>query len=42
MSRNESETRAELISPNLALDGWGKAGYSIIHREVSRSEDVSY
>jgi type I restriction enzyme R subunit len=35
MSRNESETRAELISPKLALDGWGKAGHSIIRREVS-------
>jgi type I restriction enzyme R subunit len=34
MSRNESETRAELISPKLALDGWGKAGHSIIRREV--------
>ena len=35
MSRNESETRAELISPKLALDGWGKAGHSIIRREVT-------
>ncbi|GLX84573.1 DEAD/DEAH box helicase [Thalassotalea loyana] len=35
MSRNESETRAELISPKLVLDGWGKAGHSIIRREVS-------
>lgn len=34
MSRNESETRAELISPKLVLDGWGKAGHSIIRREV--------
>ena len=34
MNRNESETRAELISPKLALDGWGKAGHSIIRREV--------
>lgn len=40
MSRNESETRAELISPKLALDGWGahsskKSDHSIIRREVS-------
>tara|TARA_R110002012_G_scaffold52191_1_gene134109 strand:- start:9569 stop:12139 length:2571 start_codon:yes stop_codon:yes gene_type:complete len=35
MSRNESETRAELISPKLVLDGWGKADHSIIRREVS-------
>ncbi len=35
MSRNESETRAELISPKLTLDGWGKGGHSIIRREVS-------
>ncbi len=40
MSRNESETRAELISPKLALDGWGvnssqNSGHSIIRREVS-------
>jgi type I restriction enzyme R subunit len=42
MSRNESETRAELISPNLALDVRGKAEHSIIHRELSRSEYVSY
>lgn len=35
MSRNESETRAELISPKLTLDGWGKVGHSIIRREVS-------
>lgn len=35
MSRNESETRAELISPKLTLDGWGKADHSIIRREVS-------
>lgn len=35
MNRNESETRAELISPKLAVDGWGKADHSIIRREVS-------
>jgi len=35
MNRNESETRAELISPKLALDGWGKAEHSNIRREVS-------
>jgi type I restriction enzyme R subunit len=40
MSRNESETRAELISPKLALDGWGanfpkNSGNSFIRREVS-------
>ena len=35
MSRNESETRAELISPKLTVDGWGKADHSIIRREVS-------
>tara|TARA_R110000737_G_scaffold352273_1_gene397583 strand:+ start:16884 stop:19457 length:2574 start_codon:yes stop_codon:yes gene_type:complete len=35
MSRNESETRAELISPKLALDGWGTTEHSIIRREVS-------
>lgn len=35
MNRNESETRAELISPKLAADGWGKTGHSIIRREVS-------
>ncbi|WP_299081111.1 EcoAI/FtnUII family type I restriction enzme subunit R [uncultured Paraglaciecola sp.] len=35
MSRNESETRAELISPKLALDGWGKVDHSIVRREVS-------
>jgi type I restriction enzyme R subunit len=42
MSRNESETHAELISPKLALDGWGTTEHSIIRREVRRSEDVSY
>lgn len=42
MSRNESETRAELISPKLALDGWGKAGHSIMLTEVSRSLDAAY
>jgi type I restriction enzyme R subunit len=47
MSRNESETRAELISPKLALDDWGanspqNSEHSIIHREVVRSEYVSY
>jgi len=35
MNRNESETRAELISPKLALDGWGVIENSIIRREVS-------
>jgi len=35
MSRNESETRAELISPKMALDGWGKVEHSNIRREVS-------
>jgi type I restriction enzyme R subunit len=35
MSRNESETRAELISPKLALDGWGVIENSFIRREVS-------
>ena len=35
MARNESETRAELISPKLALDGWGTIQNSIIRREVS-------
>jgi type I restriction enzyme R subunit len=40
MSRNESETRAELISPKLALDGWGAHSsknreHSSIRREVS-------
>jgi type I restriction enzyme R subunit len=35
MNRNESETRAELISPKLALDGWGKADHSTIRREVT-------
>jgi len=39
MNRNESETRAELISPKLALDGWGahsskKSDHSIIRHEV--------
>ncbi|WP_076538371.1 EcoAI/FtnUII family type I restriction enzme subunit R [Shewanella sp. UCD-KL21] len=39
MSRNESETRAELISPKLTSDGWGtnsskNSGHSIIRREV--------
>ena len=38
MARNESETRAELISPKLALDGWGANSpqnneHSIIRRE---------
>jgi len=42
MSRNESETLAELISPKLTLDGWGanssqNSGHSIIRREVSWS-----
>ncbi|WP_341210266.1 hypothetical protein [Alteromonas stellipolaris] len=42
MSRNESETRAELISPKLALDGWGanaskNNGHCIIHCEMSWS-----
>ncbi len=37
MSRNEAENRAELISPKLALDGWGKTGHSIIRREESWS-----
>lgn len=35
MSRNESETRAELISPKLALDGWGVIEHSLVRREVS-------
>lgn len=35
MNRNESETRAELISPKLRVDGWGKADHSIIRREMS-------
>ncbi len=37
MARNESETRAELISPKLALDGWGvsQTENSLIRREVS-------
>jgi type I restriction enzyme R subunit len=35
MNRNESETRAELISPKLTLDGWGVVEHSIIRREVS-------
>ena len=35
MNRNESETRAELISPKLALDGWGTTENSFIRREVS-------
>jgi len=35
MSRNESETRAELISPKLKSDGWGVIENSIIRREVS-------
>lgn len=39
MTRNESETRAELISPKLALDGWGVINpnvgdLSVIRREV--------
>ncbi len=38
MNRNESETRAELISPKLALDGWGIIEHSIIRREVSITE----
>jgi type I restriction enzyme R subunit len=33
MDRNESETRADLISPKLALDGWGTTEHSIIRRE---------
>ncbi|ABM02018.1 type III restriction enzyme, res subunit [Psychromonas ingrahamii 37] len=33
MNRNESETRADLISPKLALDGWGTTERSIIRRE---------
>ncbi|WP_208379456.1 hypothetical protein [Psychromonas algicola] len=33
MTRNESETRAELISPKLTLDGWGVIEHSIIRRE---------
>ncbi|MFS1975317.1 EcoAI/FtnUII family type I restriction enzme subunit R [Vibrio splendidus] len=40
MNRNESETRAELISPKLASDGWGANSpqnneHSIVRREVS-------
>jgi type I restriction enzyme R subunit len=35
MNRNESETRAELISPKLKVDGWGVTEYSVIRREVS-------
>jgi type I restriction enzyme R subunit len=40
MTRNESDTRAELISPKLALDGWGtkspkNSDSSFIRREVS-------
>jgi len=35
MSRNESETRAELISPKLKSDGWGVIDNSIVRREVS-------
>ncbi|MFH0264758.1 EcoAI/FtnUII family type I restriction enzme subunit R [Vibrio rumoiensis] len=34
MNRNESETRAELISPKLALDGWGVIEHSLVRREV--------
>jgi hypothetical protein len=30
MSRNESETRAELISPKLALDGWVKLAIALL------------
>ena len=35
MNRNESETRAELISPKLAVDGWGTTEHCVIRREVS-------
>jgi len=47
MTRNESETRAELISPKQALDGWGANSpkyneHCIIPREVMRNQYVSY
>lgn len=34
MTRNEAETRAELIDPNLAEAGWGKVAGSRVRREV--------
>lgn len=35
MTRNESETRAELISPKLALDGWGAINLNVSDPNVS-------
>ncbi|MGI9920188.1 EcoAI/FtnUII family type I restriction enzme subunit R [Vibrio owensii] len=35
MNRNESETRADLISPKLKSDGWGEIEHSVVRREVS-------
>lgn len=40
MSRNESETRAELISPKLACGDWRAIEDIIIRSEVRRSNDV--
>ncbi|MDA9559635.1 DEAD/DEAH box helicase family protein [Porticoccaceae bacterium] len=34
MSRNEADTRADLIDPKLKQDGWGKVEGSYIRREV--------
>ena len=34
VSRNEADTRAELIDPKLKADGWGKVADSFIRREV--------
>jgi type I restriction enzyme R subunit len=35
MSRNEADTRADLIDPMLIAAGWGKVEGSFIRREVS-------
>ena len=34
MSRNEADTRADLIDPKLKQDGWGEVEGSYIRREV--------
>jgi type I restriction enzyme R subunit len=34
-SRNEADTRADLIDPKLVLAGWGKVEHSYIRREVT-------
>jgi len=33
MSRNEADTRADLIDPKLKQDGWGIVEHSYIRRE---------